>query len=75
MDLPKILSMFCTIIGTWDLLPQHLTWFESFFIYPIYKKGTDPNAHVQVFWKAINANGEKDNADTNCLVLHNGQQF
>jgi hypothetical protein len=25
MDLPKILSMFCTIIGTWDLLPQHLT--------------------------------------------------
>ncbi len=31
MDLPKVLNMFCTLIGMWDLLPQHLTWFESVF--------------------------------------------
>lgn len=30
--------------------------------YPIYKEGTNPDAHVRVFPKAINANGEKDNA-------------
>jgi hypothetical protein len=31
MDLPKVLGMFCILIGTWDLLPQHLTQFESLF--------------------------------------------
>ncbi len=28
--------------------------------YPIYTAGTDPDAHVQVFCKAIQANGEKN---------------
>jgi hypothetical protein len=38
MDLPKILSMFCTIIGTRDLLPQHLTRLESLFRTTLYTK-------------------------------------
>jgi hypothetical protein len=27
----KVFSMFCTLIGMWDLLPQHLTRFERLF--------------------------------------------
>jgi hypothetical protein len=41
--------------------------------YHIYKEGTNPDVHVSVFQKAINANGEKDNANINNLVLHNSQ--
>jgi hypothetical protein len=31
--------------------------------YPIYYVGTNPNVHVQVFWKTIQANGEKQDVD------------
>jgi hypothetical protein len=41
--------------------------------YPIYKAGTNLDAHVRVFRKAINANGEKDDANIInlfCFTLH-----
>jgi hypothetical protein len=44
-------------------------------LYPIYKEGTDLDAHVWVFQKAIHANGDKDNVNIKNLILHNGQQL
>ncbi len=31
MDLPKVFNMLHTLIGTWDLVPQHFIWFKSLF--------------------------------------------
>jgi hypothetical protein len=42
-------------------LSAHIT--RKSLPYLIYTVGTDPNAHVRVFWKAIQANGEKNDAD------------
>jgi hypothetical protein len=36
-------------------------------LYPIYSVGTNPNAHVWLFWKAIQANGEE--RDVNIMNL------
>jgi hypothetical protein len=43
-------------------------------LYPIYSVGTYPNAHVWVFWKAIQANGEERKVNIMnlfCFTLRN----